>query len=213
LPKSSTNLIKFLKHPNKSSIFLEAPTSYEIFEIILKLNINKSPGFDDISSFFLRIIAGVIAPYLSVLFSYAFEFAIFPDCLKLAKVIPIDKAGSKSELTNYRPISLLSNLSKILEKLIAIRISNFPEKRKLLYNRQFSFRRKHSTIHAVTDIVTQSYEKLENKYHVCLILLDIKKPFDSVDHPTLIQKLSHYGTRGTANNLLSRLPYKPLSIC
>jgi len=101
-------------------IFLEAPTSYEIFEIILKLNINKSSGFDDISSFFLHIIAGVIAPYLSVLLSYAFEFVIFPDCLKLAKVIPIYKVGSKLELTNYRPISLLSNLSKLLEKLIAI---------------------------------------------------------------------------------------------
>ena len=98
LPKRSPTF--FLKHRNKSSIFLEAPSSNEIYNIIQNLNVNKSLGFDDVSSFFLRIIAVVISPYLSILFSCCFDFAIFPDCFKIAKVIPIYKAGLKSKLTN-----------------------------------------------------------------------------------------------------------------
>ena len=202
LPKRSPSFINFLKHRNKSSIFLEAPSSNEIFNIIQNLNVNKSPGFDDVSSFFLRIIAVVISPYLSILFSCCFDFAIFPDCFKIAKVIPIYKAGLKSKLTNYRPISLLSNFSKILEKIIAVRILAFLDKHSVFYKRQFGFRKKHSTIHAVTDIITQCYEKLESKLHCCLILLDIKKAFDSIDHQILIEKLNHYGIRGVANELI-----------
>jgi len=71
LPKS-TSYSKFLKHPNKSSIFVEAPTSYKIFEIIQKLDINKTPGFDDVFSILLRIIAAIIAPYLSCCFRMLF---------------------------------------------------------------------------------------------------------------------------------------------
>jgi len=123
---------------------------------------------------YLRIIASIVSPYLAVLFSYSFELDIFPDCLKIAKVILLHKSGARTELTNYRPISLLSCFSKILEKLICIRILNFFDNLKIIYNRQFGFRKLYSTSHAISDIITQCYENLENRKHSCLILLDIK---------------------------------------
>ena len=191
----------FFKHGNKSSVFLETPSSNEIFNIIQNFYVRKSPGFDDISSFFLRIIAVVISPYLSILFLCSLEFdPIFPDCFKIAKVIPIYKAGLKSELINHSPISLLSNFSKIFDKIIAIRILAFLDKHSIFYNRQFGFRKKHTTIHTVTDI-TQCYEKLENRLHCCLILRNIKA-FDSIDYQTLIKKLNHCGIRGVVNELI-----------
>ena len=99
---------------------------------------------------------------------------------------------------------MLSNFSKILEKIIAVRILAFLDKHGIFYNRQFGLRKKHSTIYAVTYIITQCYEKLENKLHCCLIhsIGHKKKSFHSIDHQILIEKLNHYGIRGVANELI-----------
>ena len=86
---------------------------------------NKASGADNINPFFLRIGAVVLAPILSIHFQWSFNTGIFPQALKTAKVIPIFKFGSREILGNYRPIALLSNLSKILEKLIKIRFDKF----------------------------------------------------------------------------------------
>ena len=77
---------------------------------------------------------------------------MYPDILKIAKTIPIYKKGSKLGVSNYRPISLLSNLNKILEKLMFNRVYKFLEDQKCIYNHQFGFRKKHSTVHALIDI-------------------------------------------------------------
>jgi len=187
-----------LEHPNEHSIFINPPSSSEIFNIIQNMNIKKSSGFDDISPMFLRIIASIVSPYLAVLFSYSFELAIFPDCLKIAKVIPLHKLGARTELTNYR-----SSLSyHFLQKLISIRILKFFDKHKIIYYRQFGFRKLHSTSHAISDIITQCYENLKKRKHSCLIILNIKKAFDTVNHNYLLQKMWHYGIRRIANDLL-----------
>ena len=86
--------------------------------------------------------------------------------------------------------------------MIAISICAFLDNHSIFYNRQLGFRKKHSTIHPVTDIITLCYEKLDNKLHCCLILLHIEKAFDRVDHQILNEKLNHYGIRGAANKLM-----------
>jgi len=95
---------------------------------------------DNISTYFLRI-ASIILPYLAGLFSYAIEFAIYPDYFKLAKVKPIYKAGPESNLSNYRPISLLPIISKIFKNVISTRLIQFFEKHNIIYTRQFGFRK------------------------------------------------------------------------
>ena len=110
------------------------------------MSINRRVSMMFLRFFFLRIIAVVISPYLSILSSCCLELAIFQDCFKIAKFEPIYKTGLKFELTNYRRISLLLNFSKILEKIIAVWILAFLDKHRIFNNGQSGFRKKHSTM-------------------------------------------------------------------
>ena len=95
---------------------MEPPSVSEIFNLIHSLDLKKSAGDDEISMYILRISAETISSLLCHLFTYLYEFGVFPSCFKTAKVSPIFKTGNKTEKTTYRPISLLSSISKVLEK-------------------------------------------------------------------------------------------------
>ena len=123
--QNNTNYSAYLKNPVLHSIVLEPPTANEIFYMLLSTYLSKACGCDNISNFFLRIGAFVLAPILAVYFEKALELGIFPHIFKTAKVIPIFKSGNKDNIGNYRPIALLPNLSKILEKLIKNRFTKF----------------------------------------------------------------------------------------
>ena len=122
---NASNFKACLRNSVLQSIFLEPHEPNEIFNIIRSLNIHKASGYDNISSFFLRLGGQVLAPILSVYFGYALEHGIFPHIFKTAKVIPLVKSGSKENVNNSRPISLDSILSKVLEKLIKFRFVKF----------------------------------------------------------------------------------------
>ena len=107
-------------------------------------------------------------------------------------------------LSNYRPtMSLLSNLNKILEKLVHSRVYKFLEDFQCIYSLQFGFRKKHSTNHALTDITETIRQALDNKKLACGVFVDLQKAFDTVNHDILIAKLDHYGIRGLANDWFS----------
>ena len=125
---------------------------------------------------------------------------IHPDLLKLAKVIPIFKKDSKLSTANYRPISLLSNINKIIEKLVFSRVFSFLGKNNIIYEKQFGFRPKHSTNHALVNIVDTISNALDNGKMAAGVFVDFQKAFDTVDHSILISKLNHYGIRGTIND-------------
>ena len=125
---------------------------------------------------------------------------MFPSELKLAKVIPIHKKESKVLCSNYRPISLLSNIDKILEKLMHSRVYKFLTKNNLIYPLQFGFRQQHSTTHALHHLIKSIMNALDDGNFACGIFVDLQKAFDTVDHEILLEKLNHYGIRGLTNN-------------
>ena len=117
----------------------------------------------------------------------------FPDKLKIAKVIPIFKKGDPSLFENYRPISLLPAISKVLEKKIALQLSSYFEKNKLLFDNQYGFRPKHSTEHAALELIDRITNKMDTNEIPLNIFLDLSKAFDTIDHSILLNKLKYYG--------------------
>ena len=209
---------QFLHNAIPSTIVLEAPQPLEIYNAINSLNPHKACGYDNISSLFLRTGNEVLAPILFVYFAYVFEQGVFPQTIKKAKVIPIFKSGNKSFTSNYRPISLLPSLSKVLEKLIKNRLIKFFHKHNILYNYQYGFREKHSVLHALLDVTSLGYNAIQNKKHSAFIFMDLRKAFDTVSHKILLQKLYHYGIRGPAYRLIesylnTRQQFVSINIC
>ena len=113
----------------------------------------------------------------------------FPDKLNIAKVIPIFKKGDPSLFENYRPISLLPAISKVLEKIIALQLSSYFEKNKLLFDNQYGFRPKHSTEHAALELTDRITNKMDTNEIPLNIFLDLSKAFDTIDHSILLNKL------------------------
>ena len=186
----------YLKNPNQSSLYLNEIEPHEIEEIMMKLDIKKAIDIYGISPKLVKISANVISNPLCIIFNKSFQEGMFPNMLKTANIFPIYKADSKLKACNYRPISILPILSKILEKLMHQRIIKFITKHKILYEHQFGFQKGKSTEHAILDVYNKIIESIqENKVPTC-VFLDFAKAFDTVNHDILIAKLHHYGIRG-----------------
>ena len=120
--------------------------------------------------------------------------------MKLAEVIPLYKGKDSDQIINYRLISLLITMSKVIEKLIYQRTIKFIEKHEILYNSQYGFRSKRSCEHAIQELVGNVLDSKNAKQHSCAVFLDLSKAFDTLDHKILLHKLDKYGICGTCNN-------------
>jgi hypothetical protein len=151
----------------------------------------SSVDIDGISNKLIKFIKFEIATPLVHLFNLSFKTGKFPSKLKKSRTVPIFKAGDVLKCDNYRPISLLSSISKILEKAVANRLVNHLGDNNLLYRGQFGFQAKISTVHHLLKLTNYVTEQLNNKNFTVGIFLDLKKAFDVVSHKILLKKLKN----------------------
>lgn len=170
----------------------------EIEDIIMGLKTKTSSGIDEISSKILKYCCRSLTPPLVNIVNKSLEQGQFPSALKLAKVYPKHKSGCKREISNYRPISLISTFSKVMEKVVLKRLMNYCEQHSLITNRQHGFLKGKSTTTAIIELTEFVIDNIESGKLVTGILLDFSKAFDCLGHNLILQKLESLGVKDTA---------------
>lgn len=178
---------------------LSPVTSDEIKKIVLEQKTTGS-GHDDIHIKFLKNNIDILSPTLTKIINLSFETGSFPDHLKIAKIIPVFKGGDSSQLSNYRPISILPAIGKVIERLVYNRLLEHVEINNILSASQYGFRKKLSPQSAILSMLNQIINSIDNGEYVIGIFLDLKKAFDTIDHEILLKKMQHYGIRSDALN-------------
>ena len=188
----------YLSNTNTNTFVLTPTEKKEISVIISPLNSNKSSGSSSILPKLLKLLKNGICQQLSDTFKMSFSTVQFPSVLIIAKVFPIHKKQSKVDYTNYRPISLLPNIEKIIEKLMYRRLFNFLGINNLIYSSHFRFQQNRSTTDALINFTESIMQALDDGSFGCGISEDLQKAFDTIGYKILLHKLEYYGMRGVS---------------
>lgn len=165
-------------------------TSLHIKELIKSLKPKKAPGSDKITNLLLKNLPGIGFQVLTNILNRCLDLAYFPSSWKVAKIIAIPKPGKNSKNpTNYRPISLLSCVGKLYEKIILERLSDHEENNEIFIKEQFGFVRERGTVQQVLRVTQKAAINFNKKKSTGLVMLDLEKAFDSVWHQGLLHKL------------------------
>ena len=182
----------------------------------INLEVKKNRDHFDLDTTTLKVVAPAVSEILSIIINKCILAGVFPDKMKIAKIVPVFKKGDRGDVTNYRPISILPAFSKIFESIITSRLVNFFENQKYISNSQYGFRAGRGTEDAMSSMMTMITDALERGEKCNALFLDLSKAFDSVCHKNFLTKMEHYGIRGTPlrligdylNNRLQYVTYK-----
>ena len=202
IDSSSYNFETHVKNAKSEFAAFQHVTVSHVSRLLHGLSSNKATGIDKISCKIIKLAAPVISDSLTLIFNRAIALSAFPDEWKVARVIRLYKSGQRNIPGNYRPISVLPAISKIMERILYNQLYSYLTKFELLSDSQFGFRKFHSTASALLDCTNEWYVNLDRKMFNLVVLIDLKKAFDTVDHQILLRKLELYGIRGQALTLL-----------
>ena len=179
--------------PNTEKFELLYITKNITKKLLCCLDVSKAAGIDEIPSRFLKDRAKILAKPISDIINLSIKLSTFPDKCKIAKLISLFKKGSKTDLKNYRPISLLPLLSKLIEKAIHIQTQEYLDKHGLLYKFQSGFRKKFSTDSCLVQLSDFIINAMDKGLHTGMTLIDLQKAFDTLDHDILLEKMECLG--------------------
>jgi hypothetical protein len=194
-------LFEVFKHqfPN---INMTPVTNKEIKDIIKSLKWKNSQGYNEIPQNILKISMPFILSPLTYICNKSFSLSIFPMRLKYSQISPIFKKGEKTEMANYRPISLLTSFSRIFEKVTYNRVQHHIDVNNILAQEQYGFRAKSFTELATYNLINNILLALNSKLSVGGVFCDLTKAFDCVNHDVLLAKLEFYGINGKIGKLI-----------
>ena len=191
----------FLNTPCTHNFTLSAITESEVIKTIDKLPSKTSSGVDDISPVLLKYIKHEISKPVTLILKQCLTTGIFPDKLKIAKVVPIYKSDDENIFNNYRPISILPAMSKVFEKIVFNQTYTYFYDHNLFFGNQYGFRKKHSIELAVLEVICRITNQLDEGLTPMNKYLDLSKAFDTLEHDILIHKWQYYGVSGSALRL------------
>jgi hypothetical protein len=169
--------------------------------ILMSLDSSSACGWDGINISFLKRARDFVVPFICKLANLCFKTGVFPKALKRSVITPVYKRGDKTDVSNFRPISVLTAITRIIEKLINIRVTNYLTKHHIISNYQYGFRRGVSTQDAVLDLTSNIVESVDRGDKSLTVFIDLKSGFDTVSIPILLKRLEDVGIRGIALSL------------
>lgn len=184
------------RRPTDSSILFQKASAENILKIITKLNSNKAPGMDNIRVSDIKMVGKDVSSAIADLINCSIKSGVYPDELKVGCVRPIHKKGKRNCYSNYRPITLLSSVDKIVEKYVCEQIHNYYRKHDVLYKNQFGFQSGKGTTDLLSMFTDEVNEHLNNRMHVLVLFIDFSRAFDTLEHKQLVDRLDNCGVRG-----------------